>query len=126
MEKLTITRVGPEKDVETKYGTKKKQGVWFKEYGEVWHDVWGGGLKEGQILEGTRKSRDYQGKTYWNFELPKKENPNQKVLEDIQNKLTFHGIYLKEIVEWIRKSEQPKVVDYPTPESVDIDIDKDF
>ena len=123
MEKVTITRVGQEKEVTTKFGPKKKQGAQFVEYPDVWHDIWGGGLKEGQTLEGTRVSREYQGKVYWNFNLPKKDEVNQKALEDIQNKLTFHGIYLKEIVEWIRKQGGQVKSDYPTAESEGIDED---
>lgn len=72
MEKVTIARLGQTKDVNTKFGMKKKTGAQFKEYGEVWHDIWSGDLKEGQVLEGTRESREYQGKLYWSFVFPKK------------------------------------------------------
>lgn len=74
MEKLTISRVGQVKDIQTKFGMKKKTGVQFKEYGEVWHDIWSGDLKVGQVVEGTRDSREYQGKTYWDFKFPKKDD----------------------------------------------------
>jgi len=75
MQKYTITRVGSEKEVNTKFGVKQKTGVMFKETGDIWHDIWKAKnqLKEGQVLEGTRESREYNGKIYWDFKLPKKD-----------------------------------------------------
>lgn len=64
MERLKVTRAGEVKEVNTKFGLKKKQGVQFKEYPNVWHDVWASGIKEGDVLEGTRTSREWEGKTY--------------------------------------------------------------
>lgn len=88
MEKVTIVKLSAEKEIQTKFGLRKKTGVQFKEYGEIWHDVWSGGLKEGQVIEGTRKSREYEGKTYWSFELPKKDD---KVVEMLSQLLTKVG-----------------------------------
>lgn len=60
---------------------------------------------------------------YLNFKIPKAGGVNQAVLEDILNKLTVQGMYLKEMVEWIRKQQpttKAKIVgtdtDYPTRE----------
>lgn len=83
--KLTIEKVGQEKTVQTKFGPKQKRGVIFKEFPNIWHDVWASGLKEGQELEGERVSRDWEGKQYWNFQLPKKENVLGHKLEEILN-----------------------------------------
>lgn len=82
MEKLTIVRLGQTKDVNTKFGMKKKTGVQFKEYPDVWHDIWSGDLKEGQVVEGTRESREYQGKTYWSFNFPKKNGATSPEVND--------------------------------------------
>lgn len=75
MQKYTITRVGSEKEINTKFGPKKKTGVMFKETGDIWHDIWKAAnqLSVGQVLEGTRDSREYNGKIYWDFKLPKKD-----------------------------------------------------
>lgn len=73
MEKLEIIRVGQTKQVQTKFGLKDKTGVIFKQYPDIWHDIWSKDLKVGQIVEGTRDSREWEGKTYWSFNFPKKE-----------------------------------------------------
>lgn len=102
MEKLTISRVGQEKEVQTQYGLKKKVGVQFKEYGDIWHDVWKTGLKVGEVLEGTRDSRDYNGKTYWNFKLPKKEERQAmdfSKVDQVLNKLTSMNLLMLVIAE---------------------------
>lgn len=84
MEKVTITRVGQVKMMNTKFGEKPKTGVQFKEYGDLWHDIWRGDLKVGQELEGTRSSREYQGKTYWDFKLPNKDEAARSELSKVQ------------------------------------------
>ena len=117
MEKLTISRVGQTKDVQTKFGMKKKTGVQFKEYPEIWHDIWSGDLKEGQIVEGTRESRDYQGKTYWNFNFPKK-NPgvNNETLERILATVTKINLRVENIYAEMARQPRTKediVRDYP-------------
>lgn len=128
MEKLTISRVGQTKDIQTKFGLKPKTGVQFKEYGDIWHDIWTSGLKEGQVLEGTRASRDYQGKTYWDFKLPKKDEvmagavkEQGDKLEQILNKLTGMNLILQSIREHTVPSRDKQVkvnteVDYPASE----------
>lgn len=119
MEKLTITKVGTEKQVTTKFGPKTKMGVQFKEYGELWHDVWTGGLKVGDILEGTRASREWEGKTYWDFKLPKKDD---KVVEMLSQLLTKVGSinakidYLQEKLYPREKAVAESINDYPNEE----------
>lgn len=119
METLTIARVGTEKEIQTKFGLRKKMGVQFKEYGDIWHDVWTSGLKVGQTLQGTRASREWEGKTYWDFKLPKREDATNSVnekLETILNKLTQINLALELIQDILIPKEQGKVptdVDYP-------------
>ena len=122
MDKLTISRLGQEKIIETKFGPKKKTGVQFKEYGDIWHDIWAGDLKEGQVVEGTRASREYQGKIYWNFNFPKKDAVSNQTLESILKQVTTTNLMVREIYN---KTFPSKIdgtnVDYPTPESEGID-----
>jgi len=109
METFTITRVGTPKTIETKFGPKVKTGVQTVEYPDVWHDVWAGNLMNGQKLEGTRTSREYQGKTYWSIELPKKsEQAVQAVkkevgdkLEQILNDLTTLKLGMRQIASFL-------------------------
>ena len=114
MEKLTISRLGQVKDVQTKFGMKKKTGVQFKEYPDVWHDIWSGDLKEGQIVEGTRESRDYQGKTYWNFNFPK-NNPsaNNETLERILAVVTKTNLRVESIYAEMPKKPRDMQSEYP-------------
>ena len=116
MEKLTISNVTADREVQTKYGLKKKQGVQFQEYGTLWHDLWGGGHKKGEILEGTRESREYEGKTYWTFKLPNKESAVIVKLEEILIKLGKMGLDIQQIKEATKPKEQGRVpteVEYP-------------
>lgn len=73
LQKFTITQVTEDKAIETKFGSKMKQSCKFKETGDIWHGIWGGGKKVGDIVEGTRESRLYDGKEYWDFKFPKKD-----------------------------------------------------
>ena len=114
MEKLTISRVGQEKVVETKFGPKKKTGVIFTEHPDIWHDIWLGDLKVGQVLEGTREPREYQGKTYWNFNLPRKDD---KVMKEIEGLRTAQTMLNLRVAELEKKAFPAKIagtdVDYP-------------
>lgn len=128
MEKVTISRVGSEKEVQTKFGLKKKQGVQFNEYGDIWHDVWASGLKVGQELQGTRASREWEGKTYWNFNLPKKSDETNDKLERILNKLTTltlevsiiaEAVLTPEVRQRMNSSRKPDDIDYPPDDGVE-------
>lgn len=127
MEKLTIARLGQTKDVNTKFGMKKKTGVIFQEYDGIWHDIWSGDLKEGQVVEGTRESREYQGKTYWSFNFPKKsaqaspeisEKLERLLVGQTQIKLSLRQIY-DEMEKRVRTKEE-KLADYPMLSAEDI------
>lgn len=118
MEKLTIVRLGQVKDVQTKFGPKKKTGAQFKEYPDVWHDIWSGDLKEGQVVEGTREPREYQGKTYWGFSFPRKDDKAMREIETLRTAVTMMNLRM---VELEKKVFPPTIAGtdrpYPTPES---------
>jgi|ERR1035437_1505086 hypothetical protein len=104
MQKYKISRIGQEKDISTKFGMKKKTGVLFEETGDVWHDIWKGKdlMKIGDELEGTRESKEYEGKVYWTLKLPKKDDviagqvkQQGDKLETILNKLTQMNLILQ-------------------------------
>lgn len=129
MEKLTISKVGTEKEVQTKFGLKKKMGVQFNEYPDVWHDVWISGLRVGDVLEGTRSSREWEGKTYWDFKLPKKDDVTNTKLEQILNKLTGMSLTLEFIKEATLTEEKRRELNdrsrgyhYPTAEEEGISV----
>ena len=126
LETLTISRAGKEKEVQTKFGIKKKQVVQFKETGETWFDVWASGLRDGQQLTGTRESRDWEGKTYWNFRLPKKEDVQNQMNEKILNKLTQMNVLLSAIHQHIVPKKFAPVpsegIDYPEEDLGEEDI----
>ena len=91
MQKYTITRIGTEKEVNTKFGLKHKTGVLFKETGDVWHDLWKkkSELTVGQVVEGTRDSREYEGKIYWDFKFPKKDEVLTAKTGDLEKRVTL-------------------------------------
>lgn len=61
---------------------------------------------------------EYQGKKQLKFELPKKENPNQKQFEEVLGELQKIKMLIYELVDEKRKPNLPKVeeVPYPTEE----------
>jgi hypothetical protein len=81
-ETITIARIGQEKVIEYtnkktgKPDSFKKVGVQTNEYGERWFDITFRGecpVKVGQTCEGEVSEREYNGKTYYDFKLPKEE-----------------------------------------------------
>jgi len=122
MERLKVTRAGEVKEVNTKFGLKKKQGVQFKEYPNVWHDVWASGIKEGDVLEGTRTSREWEGKTYWNFVLPNKNDAVSHKLEQILTTLGMMSYHIKAIAE----NTKTKLTSAGTPIPFNEDSEREF
>lgn len=129
MEKLTIEKAGLEKEVKTKNGLVKKQGVQFKEHPGVWHDIWASGLKVGDVLEGERVSREWEGKIYWNFNLPKKSTVElEKIKHDVEvlkteiGRIKFH-LNIKPTTPG-NEEEKAKGYHYPTPEEEGINPDE--
>lgn len=124
MQTLTIKRAGDNKEIQTKFGPKLKQGVQFEETGDIWHDIWGGNRKEGDKVTGTRESRDYEGKTYWSFKTLSAENETKETLKSILNKLTSINLDIQQIRDAVipqaikapTQSKYPSMPDYPEEE----------
>lgn len=86
MEKLTIARIGAEKVINYtnkktgKPDSFKKVGVLTNEYGDRWFDITFRQevpVKVGQSYEFEVKEREYNGKTYYDAELPRETHrPN--------------------------------------------------
>lgn len=133
MIKLTITQLGTPKDVETKFGTKQKNYLKATEYGDTFLNYWVSPAtkdwKVGQVIEvESVEKRDYTGqdgtlRTSHDIKMPKFNGIGaevQKILEEINGKLTIQGLALREIAEWVRKQDKrPEVVpgtDIPYPQ----------
>jgi len=108
--KIKVERLGKISDINTKFGPKQKvsffsEGKWLS----TWMDKRVQNLQVGQELEGEIKSRDYNGKTYYDFELPKasKESP---LLVEINTKLDL-------IIKMLARND----VDAPPPEESGFD-----
>ncbi len=76
MIKLTITKIGEPKDVQTRYGKKQKSWIMAKEYGENFLSYWVNGYSKdwgvGKEVEVERvDERDYQGKKYYDVIIPR-------------------------------------------------------
>lgn len=75
------------------YGNEYISGIWFGA-----DCPWG----IGQEVEFIIKEEIYKGKKQLNFELPPKENPNQKNFEEITTKVTKIGLGIDELLTWKR------------------------
>src|SRR3990167_6408169 len=82
--------------------------------------------KVGESVEIIIREEEYQGKKQWKFEVPKKENPNQKYFEEIMGRLLKLELMLVSIGKAV--VPQPKeAVPYPEgePEEPKFDLKKD-
>jgi hypothetical protein len=79
--KYTIKWLGDKKKIQTKYGEKEKFSFMTLETGDKFISVWVNNTtdnwKEGQEVEFTIKEREYNGKTYYDADLPKPQNSGQ-------------------------------------------------
>lgn len=129
MEKLTITRLGEPKTInftDKKTGQPKsfqKVGFQTQEYGERWFDFafdTTHSLKVGETYEMETKSREYNGKTYYDAKFPKKNGgSSSEVMHELQVMQTTLG-NIKHMVGWLYEREKHKV-DFPgepNPEDV--------
>ena len=113
MPKLTIKRKDVKK-VNTKYGEKEKHNFLLEsDKGEFWAGCFANAVteawKEGDVVDMVLKSREYQGKTYWDIIPPK---PMDLILES-----------LKRIEAKLGIAEEPQddfVDDVPPPDEDDI------
>lgn len=151
MEKLKITRLGEPKTIN--YTNKKtgkpdsfqKIGFQSQEQGDRWYDfLYRGehGLAVGQTYEFITKSREYNGKTYWDAELPKKADMNlEAAIGPLKTTLGKHefnidelkimvkglALLVKKTPDEIRTLVQDHERGYPYPESTgEPDFDVDF
>lgn len=116
MKEYTITRIivsDKKKDgtaLVSKMGKPfQKVGLKLAEHGEEWvNGLWFDGAcpwKEGEKIAISISEEIFNGKKSLKFELPRKENPNQKYFEDMNNKLVKILMGLNELLEWKRKSD---------------------
>ncbi len=116
----TIERVGETKQIQTKFGLKDKTGVIFKEFPNVWHDIWAKDLKVGQEVEGERTSREYNGKIYWTFNFPKKSEVAVNAVKDVSHRLQGIEITLGRILSYLelnlpRRTSDGKLMPFEKP-----------
>lgn len=84
MTKIQVEYVKPE-TVQTKYGEKTKYSI--KDSNERWYSCWDrdmAGVKQGDTIEGEVLSREYNGKTYYDFKLPRKEDLLERRIEALE------------------------------------------
>ncbi len=117
MQKFTITQITADKEIKTKYGDKLKQSCKFKETGEIWHGIWGGGKKIGDVVEGTRESRDFEGKTYWDFKFPKKDEIVNDMSERLR-KIEFRLGVVEDHLKANNKTTPDDGFEYPEEDAV--------
>lgn len=124
MEKLTIARVGQEKVIEFtnkktgKPDSFKKVGVLTNEYGERWFGVSFRGevpVKVGQSYEFEIKTREYNGKTYYDAELPRQargvmSDADKTRMTTLENKVTSLTLLVSRLV---RELQDKNVISKP-------------
>jgi hypothetical protein len=81
--KLTITQLGQPKVVSTKFGNREKSYIKAQEYGDNYLSHWVSqdtkAWAVGQVIEAEVKTREYNGKTYYDLVLPKRGFNNEKI-----------------------------------------------
>lgn len=94
------------------------------EYGSEWlGGFWNASLVEGAKIEAEVTDREYNGKTYKDFKMAKKEDPTAQTLRTIMSDL----VTVKLILRSIDANTAPrKKVPYTTPEEEGIDVNKAF
>ena len=91
-----------------------KVGIQVAEYGESWiNGLWFDGAcpwKENDVVKLIIAEELYNGKKQLKFELPRKENPNQKYFEEITGRLLKIEMMLIKIGRYLIPPEKD---DYP-------------
>jgi len=113
MTKLTIKQFGQTKDINTKYGPKKKSAIKAAEYGENWLDYWLSpqtqDWKVGDTVEVEAVTpREYNGKTYYDIKMPKVDRrfPNGSNNSEILTKLGKIDFKLTQIINHLSGKER--------------------
>ena len=90
MEKQKITWVGERKPIQTKYGDREKFSIKTDRHGDKFISVWVNGVsgkwKIGDEIEVEVKEREYNGKKYYDAELPK-QAPNSGQMTEVITRL---------------------------------------
>lgn len=124
--KLTIQSLGQPKQIQTKFGLKDKSYIKSQEYGDNYLSYWVGqdtlAWKVGDVIEAEVKSREYNGKTYYDLVLPKKGFSNEK-LDKVHDMMLFMKDDIEEIKRFlvaklgkVTPEKDPNAPVYPTEE----------
>lgn len=139
MQKHKITWVGEKKDVQTKFGLKQKFSIKVEgndNFISVWVNATTANWKVGQEIECEIKSREYNGKTYYDAEIPKQAQNSGQLTElitrvnQLDTAVRKGNNYLEKIFRHMAGIEKidttsngssmpdfdPKDINYPTDE----------
>ena len=125
MIKLTITRIGVPKTIQTSRGQAEKNYLKCEEYGDKFLNFWVNNLtrnwKEGQTIEVDNvEERDYTAndgtlKKSYDIKIANKEDRVIKLLEEIASRQVIQGMTLQSIVKELQHKPKDEV-DYPEEE----------
>src|SRR3990167_1485815 len=104
-----------------------KVGLQVEEHGSAWiNGLWFDGVcpwKENDVVKLVIKEEEYQGRKSLKFELPRKENPNQKQFEEVLGELSKLDLMITQIGKHLMPPEKD---DYPKDGGTPEEIDKAF
>ena len=131
MEKLTISWLGQKKDINTKFGLKQKQSLKATQRNDTYLDFWCSPLTDawriGDTIEVEVKSREYNGKTYYDIVLPKANMGNlaevYKRFEKLEGQMVKFGLAMAQVEAKLFPQKTPAGAHYPTPEEEGIVLD---
>lgn len=121
MEKLTITKVSRNDKTSQAGKSYVSLGIKCKEYNDVFLNGFGNkdnaDWKVGDVVEVTVEKKEYNGKTYLNFSVPKKGEVNSDEIVEIRKKvnLTYH-IAVQLYKHFLGTNEVIPNPEYPTNE----------
>ena len=99
----TITNTSAPKNIDTKYGLKKKFGLQLSSHGEKWFDCWMGRTTQGWINgteltdeEFTIEEREYNGKTYYTIKPVSSESRLEQRIVALEERVDKMAAYLKD------------------------------
>jgi len=125
--KLTIQSLGQSKQIQTKFGLKDKSYIKAQEYGDNYLSYWVGqdtlAWKVGDVIEAEVKSREYNGKTYYDLVLTKKGGFSNEKLDRVHDMMLFMKDDIEEIKKFlvaklgkVEPEKDPNAPVYPTEE----------
>lgn len=125
MKEYTLKRIVRNQKVSTRTGKPYESiGIQVAEFPDIWINGFGNketaNWKEGDKISVLIQDHEYNGKITKQFNFPKKEDANSKVLEEINGKLTVIKMFLNELVMEKRKNDKPTIagtnIEYPQEE----------